>query len=113
MKILNCPITGEKILTIGAKGVMKRENYAEVLFSLADGSKMRVAMSKDAKKTLTQKSADKLIQKIKGEFTEVIESKDIPIEEKTKQLERITKIDYTKIEDKKGLIINIKQKNVS
>lgn len=110
MKILNCPITGEKILTIGANGVMKRENYAEVWFHLSDGSRMRVAMSRNAKEQLKESDADELFGKIKKQWTDGLKAKKIPEKIKKNHLGRMEKLTYEKVEGAAGIIIE-KQKD--
>lgn len=112
MKILYCPITGEKILTIGADGVRKRENYADVWFNLSDGSRMRVAMSKNAKKQLKESDADEIYRIIKKEWADSIKGKVLTKKTKDLQLERIDKLEYATVEASAGIIIK-KQKNVN
>jgi hypothetical protein len=111
MNILTCPITGEKILTIGPGGVRKRENYAEVWFTLSDKSRMRVAMSKNAKAQLKESDADELYRKIKKGWTEAIQAKVLPKKQKELQLSRIDKLTYHAVEAKAGILIDKKQKD--
>ena len=111
MNILKCPVTGEKILTVGANGVMKRENYSEVWFVLSDGSRMRVAISNNAKKNLKEKEADELYATIKKDWAQVIKSKTLDEKTKKKQLKRIDNLTYLSVESRDGLIIK-KQKDV-
>ncbi len=108
--MLYCQITGEKILTIGNNGVTKRENYVEVWFELSDGSRMRVAMSKNAKEQLKEIDADEVYRKIKKEWSDAIKNKIIPAKQKALQLARINKLTYKNVEGRAGVIIN-KQKN--
>jgi hypothetical protein len=113
MNILYCPVTGEKILTIGSNGVMKRENYAEVWFNLSDGSRMRVAMSKNAKDQLKEIDADELYKKIKKGWSDAISAKVLPAKQKALQLARINKLAYQKVEVNSGVLITKKQKDVN
>ncbi len=108
MKVLNCPVTGEKILTIGANGVMKRENYAEAWFVLSDGSRMRVAMSKAAKKNLTEKQADALFKGISKDWNDSIRGKVLPKRQKDVQIGRLNKLTYKRVEEKDRVMITKK-----
>jgi hypothetical protein len=111
MDAIHCPITGEKIISIGANGVRKRENYAEVWFKLSDGSRMRVAMSKNAKAQLKESDADEVYRKIKQGWTEAIQSKVLPAKQKTAQLSNIDKLTFSKVETRAGILIDKKQKD--
>jgi hypothetical protein len=111
MNPINCPITGEKIISIGSNGVRKRENYAEVWFHLSDGSRMRVAVSKNAKAQLKEADADEVYRKIKMGWTESIQSKVMPKKQKDIQLARIDALTFSKVETKAGILIDKKQKD--
>lgn len=108
MNVLHCPVTGQKILTIGSGGVMKRENYAEVWFVLSDGSRMRVAMSKEAKKNLTEKQADTLFKNINKEWSDSIRGKVLPKKKKDIQMARVGKLTYHRVEEKDRVMITKK-----
>jgi hypothetical protein len=110
MNILQCPITDEKILSISSNGVRRRENYTEVFFYLTDGSRMRIAMSKNAKDNLTEKQADDFIKKIKYEWKTGLNNKVLEKEMKKIHLRRIEKMGYNKIEDRNGIILQKKTK---
>jgi len=102
MNYLKCPITGETILKITPKGIFQRVNYSEIFFKLNDGSKMRIAVSKNAKKSLTEKQADDLFSKINKDRINRIKTKALDEDVKNKQLKRITDLKYNLIEDRGG-----------
>lgn len=103
--ILNCPVTGQKILSIGPRGVMKRENYAEIFFILSDGSRMRVAVSKAAKRQFKQADANKIFQQISKDWQNNIKTKVIDKARKDKQIARVQKLSFVAVEDRGGVLI--------
>lgn len=112
MDIATCPVTGEKIIDIGRNGVTKRSNYAEAWFVLCDGSRMRVAMSRNAKKHLTEKQADAIMNGVRKEWEDSIRSKAIPKDEKERRLARIRGTGYSEVLAREGETIVEKAENI-
>ncbi|HBI50259.1 MAG TPA: hypothetical protein DDY21_00195 [Candidatus Moranbacteria bacterium] len=104
---IKCPITNEVILKITPNGIIQRVNYCEVWFSLDDGSQMKVAMSKNAKKNLKKSQTDELFSKINIERRNKILAKVITKEKKEEQLSRIDKSNYSDVKDKIGILVKI------
>ena len=105
MDITLCPITGEKIIAITNRGVTRMSNYSEVWFDLTDGSKMRLQISVNGKKNLTEKILDEVFLNIKKEMENSTRSKALPAETMERYLEKIKNLDYKKVFDKKNIYI--------
>lgn len=103
MKKILCPVTGDTILTIDAKGIRKRENYAEVFFTLSDGSRMRVSVSKRAKENLTKEQADTYLADFKARSSSVIgKAKHLKKAKRDDAVSKINRLSYTEITDRRG-----------
>jgi hypothetical protein len=105
MNFLNCPITGETILKITPRGLSRTSLYSELWLTLSDKSKMRVAVSKNAKKNLKIKQIEELFEKIKKERKENLKGKLLDTKKKKKHLERIMDLSFTKVEDRSKQIL--------
>ena len=106
---IKCPITNEVILRITPNGIVQRVNYCEVWFKLSDGSRMRVAMSKNAKKNLKQAQSDELFSSIRNTRLNKIRGKSLPKEVKERQLARVEKCKYTELIDRSKSLIKVKK----
>jgi hypothetical protein len=105
---IKCPITNEVILKITPNGMTQRINYCEIWLHLIDGSRMKLAISKNAKKNLKQSHIDEIFAKIKADRLNRIRGKALPAKVKAIQLARIEKTDYREVIDKAKSLIKKK-----
>lgn len=106
---IRCPITNEVIINTSKNGLVQRSNYSEIWFKLSDGSRMRVAVSKNAKNNLTEKQADEIFNEIQKGRINRLKSKALKIKVKEKQLKRINGTKVEAILDKANILINKKK----
>jgi hypothetical protein len=110
MNPFDCPISGEKILAVSGRGVVRLSNYAEIWFELSDGSKMRMAISKNARKDIGELKVNEIFAKIKTDMLNSVKSKVLDVKTSKKQLARINKLTYTKVFDREKTYVE--KKNV-
>ncbi len=101
---LRCPITGETILKVMPRGISRTSLYSEIFFLLYDGSKMKVAISRNAKKNLNLKKARELFEKIRKERIAKLKTNDTDLKRKMKN--KIEKTDFKKIISRQGLSLS-------
>lgn len=89
---IRCPITDEVIVKISTNGYKQRSNYTEVWLNLADGSRARIPMSKNAAKNLQPSQVEELFAKIKEDRINSVLGKQLEPEIRDKQLERIDSV---------------------
>jgi len=104
---IKCPITDEVILRINQQGLVQRVNYSEVFFVLSDHSKMRILISKNAKKNLKKSQTNELFKNIQKERIIKLKGKPLDEKKKKKHLDRLKKLSYSEVVDRaKSLIKN-------
>jgi len=111
MNPFNCQISGEKILALSGRGVVRLSNYAEIWFELNDGSKMRVCISKNARKDIDGLKVEEIFGKIKEEMLSSVKSKVLDNKTRKKQVGRINKLTYTKVFDREKTYVEKKDVN--
>ena len=106
MNYVKCPITDEDILKVTPRGILRTPLYSEIFYKLTDGSIMRIAVSKNAKKNLKKKNLKELFEKIRKERLNNLKIKDIPKKDKEKYYKAIEEIGYKDVKDKRGISLN-------
>ena len=111
MNPFNCQISGEKILAVSGRGVVRLSNYAEIWFALSDGSKMRISISKNARKDIDDLKIEEIFVKIKAEMLSSVKSK--VLDEKTRKIQvgRINKLTYIRVFDREKTYVEKKDVN--
>lgn len=102
---LKCPFTDETIMKITPRGIFRTPLYSEVFLELTDGSRMRIALSKNAKKNLKVKQVDDFFEKLRKDRIKRVKSKVLTKETREKHLSRINKVEYKSVFDRGALLL--------
>lgn len=84
LKFGKCPLCNETVMKIEKKEPLKLDNYDVFWMKLSDGSRMKVAICKDCKKSLTKKKVEDILSAHRVFWAEGIEK---TMDAKIKELE--------------------------